>query len=142
MAKRAVNKKEKKSAKKTVVKEDKPEMVTVKVQPKDPWQRLLHWIARGMGLLVLLFWTVFIVMSHGLTLVTLMEGIIVVSLAAVLLCAWRYEIAGGAIYAIIGILYMIISVFRFETIAIILVATPPIITGGLFIVEGLLKIKN
>lgn len=128
--------------KKTKQKESEKETVTVKVKKKDPWAKTLHWSSRLLGLLIILFWTSFIVMSHGITTNALMEGIIIIALAAALLCAWRYEIAGGAIYLMLGIVYLVIAGIRMEWIALVLVATPPLVAGGLFITEGLLKIKR
>ncbi len=115
--------------------------IDLHVSKESPWLKVVHWSARILGLLILLFWTVMLVTAHGLSLLTLAEGIVVFALAAVLLCAWRFQLAGGAIFLLIALFYLIISLFRADFMVIIIYVTPFIATGGLFVAEGLIRAK-
>ncbi|HII72049.1 TPA: hypothetical protein HA265_04810 [Candidatus Woesearchaeota archaeon] len=134
---------EPRSAKAKESKEKKePKEFTIEVRKKDPWPKALHWTARGLGLFILLVATSFMVMSNGFSFASLREMILIVALAAVLLCAWHYEVAGGAIYLFLGLTYLFISLFSADFMTLIIVTTPMLVTGGLFMAEGLIKLHK
>ncbi|MFC1723329.1 hypothetical protein ACFL0V_04270 [Nanoarchaeota archaeon] len=123
-------------------KHESKEFVTVTTRKNDVWEKVVYWAARGLGILIAVFWLAYILQSHGFSFFSLTESIIIVALVAVLLLAWKYEIAGGIIYILLGIIYLIVALFKGDTMVMIIVATPPIVTGGLFITEGMLKLQK
>ncbi len=135
--KRETKKKEKK---KTTNKNEEVE-ITITTNKEDIGVKIVHWSARMLGILIAVFWFA-ILLTHGFSMATMLESIVLISVIAVLICAWKFEFAGGMIYLLLGITYMIVTISQANWTAILIVATPPIVTGGLFITESMKKVTD
>lgn len=74
----------------------------------------------------------FVVLSHGFSLVTIIESVVWIIPLIATIIAWRKRELGGYFFLITGIAYA----FIFDNIyAILFLAVPLMITGVLFIID-------
>ncbi|MFC1568539.1 hypothetical protein ACFL37_02435, partial [Candidatus Margulisiibacteriota bacterium] len=89
-----------------------------------------------------LFWTAFVLLSHGFTFVAMIEGIVPIIVLVIALVAWRWNLSGGVLFVLLGFLYIVLAWGRMQAIVYLIVAGPPVLTGALFIVAALLERKK
>jgi hypothetical protein len=98
--------------------------------------------AKTLSALLFLWWTAFVLLSHGFTFVAMIEGIVPIIVLVTALVAWRWNLSGGILYVLLGVLYLLM-VRDFSQVGVYLfVAGPPILTGALFILAALLEKKQ
>jgi hypothetical protein len=102
----------------------------------------LLFAAKLLSGVLFLWWTAFVLLSHGFTLVSLIEGIVPIMVLAAALVAWRWNFVGGLIFVLLGILYIVLSKGCRSLEVCLFVAGPPILTGLLFILAGALRKHN
>jgi hypothetical protein len=98
--------------------------------------------AKLLSAVLLLWWTAFVLLSHGFTLVSLIEGIVPIMVLVTAFVAWRWNFAGGLIFVLLGVLYIVLSRGCRPLEVCLFVAGPPILTGLLFILAGALRRHN
>lgn len=112
---------------------------------KKDSKKLLYWFPRIVALLFSLLILSFVleVFISGFTwgnfVLALIPGIIML---LVTLIAWRYEVPGGTIFVLLGILYLLISMGKnISTEAVLIMSGIPIFTGALFVLDNTLEVK-
>jgi hypothetical protein len=102
----------------------------------------LYWLPRVLGILITLFISLFALdvfaedylwwQMIGAFLIHLSPTYLLI---LILLIAWRWERIGGIIFILIGLGYIPLMGANFEWIALFIVSGPPIMTGGLFLLN-------
>ena len=101
-----------------------------------------YWLPRILAILIALFISLFALDAFaedyawwqqiGALLIHLVPTYILI---LVILIAWKWEQVGGIIFILFGLGYIALMGANFEWIAFLLVGGPPIITGGLFLIN-------
>ncbi|MEE8638251.1 MAG: hypothetical protein V3T21_04300 [Candidatus Margulisiibacteriota bacterium] len=96
-------------------------------------------LAKIMSVLLVLWWTFFVIQSHGLCAVSTIEGFIPLAVLFVASIAWRSHFTGGLLFILLGILFigwmrgcMFADTYFF-------VCGPLFLTGVFFTLAGLLR---
>ncbi|MCU0607193.1 MAG: hypothetical protein MUF78_07195 [Candidatus Edwardsbacteria bacterium] len=107
-------------------------------------KKALHWAPRVLGTLFPLFIALFAfdVLGHGMgfwrtALALLMHLAPSSALAAVLLVAWRWRLAGAVLYAAAGATFIILfhGRWRGDLLPYLLIAGPPLLTAALLVLD-------
>jgi hypothetical protein len=85
--------------------------------------------------MLVLFWFLFIVLSHGLSLTTLVEIAVCFTILITLIMVWIWELAGGIMFIVWGIVYIILVIGKFPLIGYLVVSGPLFLLGILFILD-------
>jgi hypothetical protein len=106
------------------------------------WMRVLHWTPRVLGILFVLFISLFAadVFGMGLDFWGTMVGLTMhlipsFALILVLVLAWRWPWVGTIAFAGFGIWYIITSWGEFDWTAPVLIGGVPIVVGLLFLAD-------
>ena len=122
-------------------------------QNKQKINKFLYWTPRILSILFLLFLAMFSLDIFdagydfwGTVLGLFMHNLPVLALLIVLIISWKYEIVGGIVFILAGLLYIVISINRVEWyIALIWslnIAGPAFLIGILFLVNWFQKKKH
>lgn len=103
---------------------------------------LLHKIPRILSIILVIFWGLFILLSHGLSVFTLIEGIPWLVLLAITITSHKLEFFGGSMFIMLGLFYVFFTLARFNFAAFLIIPLPFIVTGALFMVSAFYKSKN
>ena len=113
--------------------------------------RLLYWAPRVLGILFVLFTSIFSldVFDAGYTFPETMIALIMhllptIILAILLVISWKYELVGGIIFLLLGMAFPILILLsmsegEFAPMAINPIAFPLILIGALFISNAVMK---
>jgi hypothetical protein len=96
-------------------------------------------IARILAVLLVVWWTTFVLLSHGFSLVTLIESIVPVAILAVTIVAWRWNLVGGIAFIAMGLFYIALAWQRMPLPYFFIVPGPFILTGIIFVMAGRMK---
>lgn len=100
-------------------------------------------IAKILSVLLVLWWTIFVLLSHGFTLVSLIESVVPLIVLVVTIIAWRWNLIGGLLFVLLGIFYIYMAWGRMPLSVYFFVSGPVILTGILFILANTeIKIRN
>lgn len=118
-------------------------------------QKFIFWAPRIVSIMLLLFLSLFSLdvfeMGYGFwgtLLAFLAHNIPVFILIAVLWISWKYEIVGGIVFILAGLLYMYLAIFRndpFEWYSLswsLIIAGPAFFIGTLFLIGWFKKKKS
>lgn len=99
---------------------------------------ILYWAPRVLGILQSCFITLFALDVFkepfpAVLLALVMHLIPTMILVGILLIAWRWELIGGLLCFLPALFYIWYAAGRFPLIALVCIAGPLILTGGLFI---------
>ena len=89
--------------------------------------------AKSLSALLVLWWIFFAVASHGFTPVALIESLVPLVVFIATLIAWRWNIAGGLLFMLLGALYICLMWGRTQFVTYIFVSGPLFLTGLLYI---------
>ena len=102
---------------------------------------VFYWLPRILAILLTLFISIFALDVFGeYTGLTLLVALVMhlvptfIVLAATLI-AWKWEIAGGIIFILLGCAYIVMSWREFPSIAQLILAGPAFLTGALFLLQ-------
>ena len=111
--------------------------------------KALYWAPRVLGILAAAFISIFAldVFGEGYsfweTLLALAIHLIpTYILIIVVIIAWKRELAGGIIYIIFGLLYIVMARRGFPFTTILVISGPLFLTGALFLVNRFLPKKE
>ena len=95
----------------------------------------LFWIPRILGILLVIFWFAFIILSHGISITTAVESVIWITILITLLMAWSWEGIGGILFLIWGFIYFVLVFIRMPLSLTLLISGPLFLEGVLFILD-------
>ena len=105
-------------------------------------KKVLHWAPRVLGIIIPLCISIFAfdVFEHSrgfwrTALALMMHLIPTFALAGVLLVAWRWRRVGAALYAVLGLVYIIMFWGRFDLVVYFMIAGPPLLTAALLLLD-------
>jgi hypothetical protein len=96
-------------------------------------------LAKIMSVLLVLWWAFFIITSHGLCAVSTIEGFIPLTVLFVTSIAWRSHFAGGLLFILLGILFIVWMRGCMFADTYFFVCGPLFLTGILYVLAGLLR---
>jgi len=105
-------------------------------------QRCCLSVAKVLSVLLVLWWVFFVIASHGMSVTSLVESVVPGTVLVVALIAWRWNLAGGIIFVLLGMAYVGWMWGRMYMETYYFVAGPFILTGALFILAGMLKLRR
>lgn len=97
--------------------------------------KYLYWIPRILGIILVVFWFSFIILSHGFSFTSLVESIVWITILITLLMAWNWELIGGILFFVWGLLYFLFALNKFPISAQLIITLPLVILGVLFILD-------
>jgi hypothetical protein len=104
--------------------------------------KVLYWISRILGIALILYISMFAMdVINGdfklkALLIHLMPSFLLI---IILIVSWKNELVGGILYVIFGLVAGFMTGFRWNTF--IGISLPVVITGILFIIQGICRIK-
>jgi hypothetical protein len=96
-------------------------------------KKLMLTVAKSLSIIIVLWWTFYILASHGFSLISLLESIIPLVLLGTTIIAWNLKKIGGVIFVLLGVGYIIFAWGVLSLTAYLLIAGPLILAGILFI---------
>jgi len=110
--------------------------------------QIVYWTPRVLAILFILLVSIFAldVFGEGYGLFKLIGALLIHSiptflLIAILIISWKWGKAGGIIFVLLGILYIIMTYHRFSLSVYLIMAGIPFLIGILFIVDSSLRKK-
>ena len=134
MAKRKIKEREKIATFKQLEKTERRKRTLESIG--DGTKGVMRIISRTLAVLLVIFWALFVLGSHGLTMTSLVEGILPLVLLIVTFIAWKHRITGGILFIIFGALY---AVFTNFVLIHLFIAGWQALAGILFIVDGAIR---
>jgi len=102
-------------------------------------RKLIYWLPRIVAILNIIFWFIFVIFSHGISLISIIESIVWLTPLVALIIAWKHEKIGGLIFISLGILSALLMYNKLsidEILALLIfISSPLIITGILFLIS-------
>ncbi|MBN2430454.1 MAG: hypothetical protein JXQ27_03220 [Acidobacteria bacterium] len=101
----------------------------------------LYWTPRILGILLAVFISIFAldVFGEDFSLLALLMHLIPTAvIVVVLIIAWRWELAGGLLFLLLGVFYIWWTYGRFPLLNYVLMVGPCWLTGGLFLLHRFL----
>lgn len=102
---------------------------------ENKYMKILYWLPRILGIIIIIFWLVFILLSHGISAATLAEMVVIILLTAALLIAWKWPGWGAMAYFALSLFYVILTWQRFSFSTVMFVTGPLLLVGLLFIIS-------
>ncbi|MFC1740974.1 hypothetical protein ACFL3V_00370 [Nanoarchaeota archaeon] len=103
-------------------------------------QKLFFWTPRILGILFIILMEIFVIISNGFTVMTLVENVFVMILLIALVLAWRWPLPGGIIYTFLAVAYILMAARR-HLVPAMAFALPLFIAGVLFILDWEFRAK-
>lgn len=107
---------------------------------KKDSRKLLYWFPRIVALLfslLIIFFAISVIgqgFSWATFVLALIPGLILIITTII---AWRYEVAGGTIFVLLGVLYLLIAMgTNISADAVLIMSGIPIFTGALFVLDN------
>jgi hypothetical protein len=89
--------------------------------------------AKVLSVLLVIWWSIFVLLSHGFSLVSLIESVVPLIVLIITIIAWRWNVVGGFLFILLGIFYMYITWGRAPLEIYFFVPGPVILAGLLFV---------
>ena len=109
-------------------------------------EKTLHWAPRVLAVLYAAFLALFALDVFGMglamwrtTLALLIHLAPVYLVAGALAVAWRRRKAGGALFILLGLAYLVFTGGTFPMATYLVISGPPLVIGLLFIRDGLVQ---
>jgi hypothetical protein len=106
------------------------------------FNKLLFWTPRILGIAFCIILELFILLSHGFSIISLVENVFVMVLLIALVLAWRWPFPGGILYALLALSYIILAKPGKTTGTVLAMAIPLFIAGVLFILDHEFRAKK
>lgn len=97
--------------------------------------------AKILAIIIVLWWSFFVIMSHGFSLISLIESIIPLVLLGTSIIAWHFNRLGGVIFIFWGLAYVAFAWSTMQFMTYVFVSGPLILCGLLFVLAGSLSEK-
>ena len=105
-------------------------------------RKIILFTAKSLSVLLVIWWFAFVILSHGFSLVTLIESFIPLIILAAAIVAWGNPKYGGYLFILLGLTYIMFAWGVMDLKVYFFVAGPLILTGLLFLFSELLKTKS
>jgi len=103
-------------------------------------KNIILFTAKALSVLIVLWWAAYIILSHGFSLITLLESIIPLTLLGTTIIAWNMNRIGGILLVLLGIIYLVFAWGVMDLQTYFFVSGPLIVAGVLFILADLISV--
>ncbi len=105
-------------------------------------RKITLFIAKSLSGILVVWWFAFVILSHGFSLIAIIESFIPLIILAAAIVAWGNPKPGGFFFILLGLIYIICAWGVMELKVYVFVAGPLILTGLLFLFSELLKTRG
>ena len=103
-------------------------------------QKFFFWTPRILGIAFVVLMELFVILTNGFTVMTIVENVFVMVLLIALVLAWKWPLPGGIIYTFLSVVYLLMASRR-HSVPAMAFALPLFIASVLFILDWEFRAK-